>query len=66
MSVSGAELLRRVKNQIDEVDPAEVNELIQCHYWDCATLRRELIGYRMLTRAEGVYWRQPEAQWLAA
>ena len=45
---------------------AEVNELIQRHYWDCATLRRELIGYRMLTRAEGVYWRQPEAHWLAA
>src|ERR1700747_2925920 len=30
MSVSsGAELLRRVKSQIDEVDPAEVNELIR-------------------------------------
>ena len=28
MSVSGAELLRRVKSQIEEVDPAEVNELI--------------------------------------
>src|ERR1700731_4933962 len=28
MSPSGAELLRRVKSQIDEVDPSEVNELI--------------------------------------
>ena len=28
MSPSGAELLRQVKSQIDEVDPAEVNELI--------------------------------------
>src|SRR6202522_3497100 len=28
MSVSGAELLRRVKSQIQEVDPSEVNELI--------------------------------------
>ena len=28
MSPSGAELLRRVKNQIEEVDPSEVNELI--------------------------------------
>jgi molybdopterin/thiamine biosynthesis adenylyltransferase/rhodanese-related sulfurtransferase len=27
MSTSGAELLRRVKSQIDEVDPSEVNEL---------------------------------------
>lgn len=45
---------------------AEVNELIQRHYWDSATLRRELIGYRMLNRAAGVYWRQPEAEWLSA
>ncbi|HEV7585050.1 MAG TPA: molybdopterin-synthase adenylyltransferase MoeB [Solirubrobacteraceae bacterium] len=28
MSLSGAELLRQVKNQIEEVDPSEVNELI--------------------------------------
>jgi hypothetical protein len=45
---------------------AEVNELIQHHYWDSATLRRELIGYRMLNRARGVYWRQPEVDWLSA
>ena len=45
---------------------AEVNQLIQRHYWDSATLRRELIGYRMLNRSEGVYWRQPEEEWLSA
>jgi DNA-binding transcriptional ArsR family regulator len=45
---------------------AEVNELIQRHYWDSATLRRELIGYRMLNRARGIYWRQPEVEWLSA
>ncbi|MEA2335613.1 MAG: hypothetical protein QOG40_2103, partial [Solirubrobacteraceae bacterium] len=28
MSPSGAELLRQVKSQIEEVDPAEVAELI--------------------------------------
>ena len=28
MSPSGAELLRQVKSQIDEVDPSEVNELL--------------------------------------
>src|ERR1700730_11716140 len=28
MSPSGAELLRQVKSQIDQVDPSEVNELI--------------------------------------
>jgi hypothetical protein len=27
-----------------------------------ATLRRELIGYRMLARAKGIYWRLPEEQ----
>ena len=45
---------------------AEVNEMIQRHHWDSATLRRELIGYRMLNRAGGVYWRQPETDWLKA
>ncbi len=45
---------------------AEVNELIQRHYWDSATLRRELIGYRMLNRSAGVYWRQPEKEWMSA
>jgi predicted transcriptional regulator len=45
---------------------AEVNVLIQRHYWDSATLRRELIGYRMLNRAEGIYWRQAEEEWLSA
>src|SRR2546421_9881719 len=29
MSPSGAELLRRVKSQIAEVDPSEVNELLE-------------------------------------
>ena len=45
---------------------AEVNELIQRHHWDSATLRRELIGYRMLNRSAGIYWRQPEEEWLRA
>lgn len=45
---------------------SEVNELIQRHYWDSATLRRELIGYRMLNRSDGVYWRQPVKEWLSA
>lgn len=43
---------------------AQVNEAIQRHHWDSATLRRELIGYRMLGREAGVYWRQPREQWL--
>jgi len=43
---------------------AEVNALIQAHYWDSATLRREMIGYRMMARENNVYWRLPEDEWL--
>lgn len=42
---------------------AEVNEIIQQRHWDCATLRRELIGAQMLAREGGVYWRMPQAEW---
>lgn len=45
---------------------SEVNGIIERHYWDAATLRRELIGYRMLNRDRNIYWRQPEAEWLRA
>lgn len=34
-----------------------VNEIIQRHHPDCATLRRELIGAGLLAREAGVYWR---------
>ncbi|HEY9235791.1 MAG TPA: metalloregulator ArsR/SmtB family transcription factor [Phenylobacterium sp.] len=42
---------------------AEVNEIIQKIHWDSATLRREMIGHRMLAREAGVYWRLPEEDW---
>ena len=42
---------------------AEVNELLQRRHWDCATLRRELIGCGLMARDAGVYWRQPESAW---
>ncbi|MEO8115701.1 MAG: metalloregulator ArsR/SmtB family transcription factor [Phenylobacterium sp.] len=42
---------------------AEVNATIQRRHWDSATLRRELIGSRMMAREDGVYWRLPEAEW---
>ena len=45
---------------------AEVNEMLQRRHWDCATLRRELVGYGMLGREAGVYWRRPQAEWRAA
>ncbi|MDB5481396.1 MAG: ArsR family transcriptional regulator [Caulobacteraceae bacterium] len=43
---------------------SEVNVIIQSKHWDSATLRRELIGHRMLAREGGVYWRLPEAGWV--
>ena len=45
---------------------AEVNQILQTRYWDSATLRRELIGYRMLAREKGIYWRLPEEEWVKA
>jgi hypothetical protein len=33
---------------------------------DTATLRRELIRYRMMQRENGIYWREPEHQWREA
>ncbi len=41
----------------------EVNELISVRHHDFETWRRELVGYRMLAREGGVYWRLPEADW---
>ena len=40
---------------------AEVNDLIQRRHWDCATLRRELIGAGLMAREAGVYWRCEDA-----
>ena len=45
---------------------AEVNQILQTRHWDSATIRRELVGYRMLVREKGIYWRLPEDQWLRA
>ncbi|HEY5106225.1 MAG TPA: metalloregulator ArsR/SmtB family transcription factor [Caulobacteraceae bacterium] len=44
---------------------SEVNEQLQRRHWDSATLRRELIGYGMMAREAGQYWRQPREAWLA-
>ena len=42
---------------------AEVNEIIGRRHWDCASLRRELIGAGMMAREGGLYWRLPQAEW---
>lgn len=59
-------ILKWLAEQFDEgrrYREAEVNETLQRRHWDCATLRRELIGYGMMARQGGVYWRRPEADW---
>ena len=44
---------------------AELNEILQRRHWDTATIRREMIGWRMLARENNVYWRLPEESWEA-
>lgn len=50
--------------QIGETYPEKaVNALIQQYHFDSATLRREMIGYQMMQRDKGIYWRLPESDW---
>jgi hypothetical protein len=44
---------------------AEVNAVLKRYHSDTATLRRELVGYRMLERSKGIYRRTPESGWKA-
>ena len=44
---------------------AEINARLLERHWDSATLRREFIGYKMMAREAGVYWRLPEADWVS-
>ena len=44
---------------------AEVNEIIERRHHDRETFRRELVGYKMLARKGGTYWRLPESGWQA-
>ncbi|BDA72231.1 hypothetical protein CAL7716_063970 [Calothrix sp. PCC 7716] len=37
---------------------AKVNEILKQFHPDCATLRREMIGYNLMQRESGIYWRQ--------
>lgn len=39
---------------------AQVNEVIQRHHPDSATLRRELIGNHLMQREGALYWRLPQ------
>ena len=44
----------------------EINEAIQKYHWDSATIRREFIGYGMMAREKGAYWRLSDFDWLSA
>jgi hypothetical protein len=35
----------------------QVNEIIQRHHEDASSIRRELIGERLMQRENGLYWR---------
>lgn len=43
----------------------EINTVLKQHHEDCATLRREFIGYRLMNRDRDVYRRLPETEWLS-
>jgi DNA-binding transcriptional ArsR family regulator len=43
----------------------EINTVLKQHHEDCATLRREFIGYRLMSRVRDVYRRLPETEWLS-
>jgi len=45
---------------------SRVNGILKLHHDDCATLRREMIGYGMLTRDKGIYRRRPQSEWRTA
>lgn len=57
-------ILRRLVTRFDagrEYPELEVNAILKEHHEDCATLRRELIGARLLTRSRGIYRRPAPA-----
>ena len=59
-------LLKWLAEQFDpdrRYKESEINEVLQHRHWDSATMRREMVGYRMLARESGVYWRLPMDGW---
>jgi predicted transcriptional regulator len=41
----------------------ELNAIIKPIHPDTATLRREMIGYNVMQRENGIYWRIPQSEW---
>jgi hypothetical protein len=59
-------ILAWLANQFDndrDYTEAQINAVIKQRHPDCATLRRELVGYGMMGRQDGVYRRQPTEAW---
>lgn len=59
-------VLKRLVNQFDQgrrYAEKELNAVLKQFHADVATLRREFIGYNMMQREKGQYWRMPEAEW---
>lgn len=59
-------ILRWLAHRLDEkatYTENQLNAIIKRHHWDTATIRRDMVGYRMLARNQGVYRRMPESEW---
>ena len=53
------------KFEIDRDYPElELNAILKTYHEDSATLRREFIGYNLMTRSNGIYRRLPQIEWL--
>jgi DNA-binding transcriptional ArsR family regulator len=53
------------KFEIDRDYPElELNAILKNYHEDSATLRREFIGYKLMTRNDGIYRRLPATEWL--
>ena len=52
------------KFEFDRLYPEqELNQIIKPIHSDTATLRREMVGYNMMTRENSIYRRIPESEW---
>jgi DNA-binding transcriptional ArsR family regulator len=55
-----AVILKWLANQFEpdiHYKESEINEIIQRHHADASSLRRELIGEKLMQRQNGIYWR---------
>lgn len=55
-------LVRKFEPEVTYTE-RQVNEIIASHHSDYATWRRELIGYQLMERENGLYWRLSAEMW---